>query len=131
MAWSVAPVLGANNVANSVGYYREKLGFQNPNGIFRPEGHETSGVYAIMTRDDISLHIQIRRRDLYPNDRERIESDVYLYVEDVDPVFAEFDKRGAKIVRGITDGPNYGLRDFVIEDLDQNRLIFGSPITTE
>ena len=131
MAWSIAPVLGSINVANSVEYYCERLGFQNPNGIFRPEDHENSGVYAIITRDNIDLHIQIRRRDLYPNDRERIESDVYLYVKDVDPLFAEFDKRGAKIVRSITDGPNYGLRDFVIEDLDQNRLIFGSPITTE
>ena len=78
MAWSVAPVLGANNVANSVDYYREKLGFQNANGIFRPEGHETSGVYAIMTTDDISLHIQIRRRELNPDETEPIESDDYL-----------------------------------------------------
>ncbi|MEE3279931.1 MAG: VOC family protein [Pseudomonadota bacterium] len=131
MVWSIAPVLGTKNVANAVEYYREKLGFQNANGIFRPEGHEADGVYAVMTRDEIDLHIQIRRRELYPDARERIESDVYLYVEDVDLLFTEFDERGAKIVRSITDGPNYGLRDFVIEDLDQNRLIFGSPITSE
>ena len=131
MVWSVAPVLGAKSVADSVEYYCQKLGFQNPNGIFKPGGHEDQGVYAILTRDSIDLHIQIRRRELYLTQRERIESDVYLYVEDVDLLFTEFDERGAKIVRSITDGPNYGLRDFVIEDLDQNRLIFGSPITTE
>jgi len=131
MVWSIAPVLGSKNVANSVEYYCERLGFQNPNGIFRPEDHENSGVYAIITRDNIDLHIQIRRRELYPDDRERIESDVYIYVDDVDPLFKEFNERGATMVRHITDGPNYELRDFVIEDLDQNRLIFGSPITNE
>ena len=131
MAWSIAPVIGSTNVANSVEYYCEQLGFQNPNGIFRPEGEETPGVYAIITRDNINLHIQIRRRELHPDDRELIESDVYIYVDDVDPLFKEFNGRGATIARRITDGPNYGLRDFVIEDLDQNRLIFGSPITNE
>jgi uncharacterized glyoxalase superfamily protein PhnB len=131
MAWSIAPVLGSKNVANSVEYYCEQLGFQNPNGIFRPEGHENPGVYAIITRDNINLHIQIRRRELYPDDRERVESDVYIYVDDVDPLFKEFNERGATIVRRITNGPNYGLRDFVIEDLDQNRFIFGSPLTNE
>lgn len=25
------------------------------------------------------------------------------------------------------DGPNYDLRDFVVEDIDGNRLIYGSP----
>ena len=131
MAWSIAPVIGSTNVANSVEYYCEQLGFQNPNGIFRPEGEETPGVYAIITRNNINLHIRIRRRELYPDDRELIESDVYIYVDDVDPLFKEFNGRGATIARRITDGPNYGLRDFVIEDLDQNRLIFGSPITNE
>ena len=130
MAWSIAPVLGSKQVANSVEYYRSKLGFQNPNGIFRPEGHESPGVYAIVARDGINLHIQIRRREMHPEERERIESEVYLYVADVDPLFKEFHEKGATILRGITDGPNYGLRDFVIEDLDKNRLIFGSPIIT-
>ena len=131
MVWSVAPVLGAKSVADSVEYYCQKLGFQNPNGIFKPGGHEDQGVYAILTRDSIDLHIQIRRRELYLTQRERIESDVYFYVDNVDALLEEFETKGATIVRGITDGPNYDLRDFVVEDLDQNRLIFGSPIITE
>ena len=49
----------------------------------------------------------------------------------MDALLEEFETKGATIVRGITDGPNYDLRDFVVEDLDQNRLIFGSPIVTE
>ncbi len=128
MAWSVAPILGSNHVVNSVNYYCEKLGFQAPDGVFMPEGHDQSGVYAIVQRDGISLHLQIRRRSIFPEHRERIESEVYLYVEDVDPLFAEFSNSGAKILRGITDGPSYDLRDFVVQDPDGNRLIFGSPI---
>ena len=125
------PGFRRESVADSVEYYCQKLGFQNPNGIFKPGGHEDQGVYAILTRDSIDLHIQIRRRELYLTQRDRIESDVYFYVDNVDALLEEFETKGATIVRGITDGPNYDLRDFVVEDLDQNRLIFGSPIVTE
>ena len=40
-------------------------------------------------------------------------------------LYAEFVERGAVIVRPPVDAPNYGMRDFIVEDLDGNRLLFG------
>ena len=58
---------------------------------------------------------------------ERIESDAYVYVDDADALCREFAERGATILREPTDGTSYSLRDFVVADLDGNRLLFGSP----
>ena len=49
------------------------------------------------------------------------------YTDNVDPLLKEFDTKRAAIIRVITDGPTCDLRDLVTEDLDHNRLIFGSP----
>lgn len=128
MNWSVAPILGVRHVTRAKEYYCERLGFDCPGGVFMGVGDdEEGGVYAIVERDGIMLHLQIRRREIYPDARERIETDVYAYVEDADVLYADFEKRGANILRRLVDNRNYGLRDFMVEDLDGNRLVFGSP----
>lgn len=127
MDWSLSPVLGARDVRSACDYYCAKLGFTCPDGVFSPAGDESGGVYAILHRDGIVIHLQIRRREVYQMPRERIESDAYFYVGDADRLFEEFRQSGAKIFREPEDGPTYGLRDFVVEDLDGNRLLFGSP----
>ena len=128
MSWSIAPILGVRHVTRAKEYYCDRLGFECPGGVFMGVGDEDEGgVYAIVERDDIMLHLQIRRREIYPEARLHIESDVYLYVEDADGLHGEFSASGARILRPVVDGPNYGLRDFIVEDLDGNRLVFGSP----
>jgi uncharacterized glyoxalase superfamily protein PhnB len=123
--WRLEPIDGATNVKRAVAYYTDVLGFECTS-LFEGVGDE-DGVYALLRRNGVGLHIQIRRRPLYPEGRNRIESDAYFYVEDADALFAELKAKGARIVREVLDGPNYGLRDFVVEDLDGNRLLFGSP----
>ena len=124
--WGLAPVLGVRDVRAAAAYYQDKLGFgcDPATGIFEPTGE--SAVYAILERDGVVVHLQIRRREL-PTDRERIESDAYFFVPDADALHREFERSGATILRGPLDGPSYSLRDFVVEDLDGNRLLFGSP----
>ncbi|HKI73760.1 MAG TPA: VOC family protein [Pseudomonadales bacterium] len=51
-----------------------------------------------------------------------------IYVDDADALHTEFVRSGARVVRGPVDNPGYGLRDFIVEDLDGNRLVFGSPL---
>ena len=56
-----------------------------------------------------------------------IECDVYVHVTDADALYAEYVGRNVRIVRPIEDS-RYGLRDFVVEDGEGHRLVFGSPI---
>jgi uncharacterized glyoxalase superfamily protein PhnB len=123
--WRSATILGARDVKRAVDHYCNVLGFQL-DSMFEGVGAE-GGAYGIVHRDQVSLHIQIRRRELFRAGRESIESDVYLYVDDVDALFEELRTRGAQIVREPVDS-EYGLRDFVVEDLDGHRLVFGSPL---
>lgn len=126
VAWSVAPVLGANDVRAAARYYEDKLGFHcDPEtGIYGGIGDE-GAVYAILDRDGIVVHLQIRRREINAR-RQRIENDAYFFVPDADALHEELAVRGATILRPPADAPGYGLRDFLVADLDGNRLMFGS-----
>lgn len=125
--WRIAPVLGVRDVKQAVDYYTRVLGFACPNGVFEGVAPGEGGVYAIVTRGSVDIHLQIRRRNVFASERERIESDVYVFVPDADAVFEELKTTGAVIHRQPEDAP-YGLRDFVVEDLEGHRLVFGSPL---
>ena len=126
--WRIAPILGVRNVRKAVEYYTNVLGFELPNPIFEGVAEGEGGVYAIVHREAIEIHLQIRRRELFADERESIESDAYLFVADADALYDELKGRGARIVRVIQDEP-YGLRDFTIEDLEGHRIVFGTPLT--
>jgi uncharacterized glyoxalase superfamily protein PhnB len=49
---------------------------------------------------------------------------VYLFVSDVDALYAELKAKGAKTLNAPKDYP-YGMRDFDVHDLDGNQLSFG------
>ncbi len=126
-SWRIAPVLGCRDVHEAVAFYTGILGFGCPHGVFEGVDPDEGGVYAIVTRAGVDLHLQIRRREVYPPTRERIESEVYVFVDDADALFEELHGRGATILREPEDAP-YGLRDFVVEDPDGHRIVFGSPL---
>jgi len=52
---------------------------------------------------------------------------IHLYVEDVDAVYGRVREARLKIVREIGDR-DYGLRDFIVADLNGFRLRFASPL---
>lgn len=124
--WHIAPTLGVRDVKQAVEYYTSVLGFECPGGVFEGVAPGEGGVYAIVRRGDIEIHLQIRRREVFAGKRESIEGDVYLFVPDVDALFEEFKAKGALIHRAPEDS-SYGLRDFVIEDREGHRLAFGTP----
>ncbi len=125
-AWSAAPVLGVRNVRQAAEYYRDVFGFTlDPvDGVFQPTGDEPGGVYAIVERSGILIHFQIRRGDLPTRTRQGHERDVYLYVKDLDSLYADLQKRGATILQPPRVAP-YGIREIVVEDLNGFRLTFG------
>jgi hypothetical protein len=125
-AHAVNPILGARDVHASTTYWCDELGFSCPGGVFEGVDLE-GGVYAIVSRDDARVHLQIRRREVFAAPRESIESDAYIYVDDAQALYDDYVARGVSIHRPIEDSP-YGLRDFVIETPDAHRIVFGSPI---
>ncbi len=125
--WSVEPILRSANVADTVEYYTSVLGFECPNGVFQGVDTDEGGIYALLSRDGAGLHIQIRREERHTPSRERIASDAYFYVDDAEALEHEFRSKGATIHRPIARDNAYGLIDFVVEDPEGNRLVFGSP----
>ena len=120
-------MLGVPDVRRAAEHYRDVLGFRlGPDGVFAPDPAEPGGVYAIVERDGVSVHLQIRRGELTTrlSERPAFERDVYVYVGDVEAVHAELQRRGARIVQPPRLMP-YGIRECVVEDLVGHRLAFG------
>jgi uncharacterized glyoxalase superfamily protein PhnB len=113
-------------VRQAAEYYRDVLGFSlDPvDGVFQPTSDEPAGVYAIVTRSGVGIHFQIRRGELPQRSRQAFERDVYLYVEDLDGLYADLQRRGAVILQPPRAAP-YGIREIVVEDLNGYRLAFG------
>lgn len=124
--WRASPILGVRSPRRSAEYYRDLLGFSlDPvDGVFQPNPDEPGGVYAIVEREGVRVHFQIRRGDEAGLPRRPLDRDVYVYVADVEGLHAELVSRGARILQPPTTAP-YGLREIVVEDLDGHRLAFG------
>jgi uncharacterized glyoxalase superfamily protein PhnB len=127
--WAAAPILGVGDVLETVAYFRDVLGFTSrPEGIYGGVGDEAA-VYALVRREGVAVHIQIRRRPLHLDDREAHETDAYFTVPDVDALYREYLDRGVTMLRPLQNEP-YGMRDFTIETPDGHRLAFASEAKT-
>jgi uncharacterized glyoxalase superfamily protein PhnB len=124
--WRVSPIFGVRHVRQAAEYYRDVLGFSlDPvDGVFQPSPNEPGGVYAIVKRLGVWIHLQIRRTDSPNAERDPVERDVYVYINDLDRLHAELQQRGAKVLTAPTMAP-HGIREMVVEDLDGYRLAFG------
>lgn len=124
--WSAATILGVRRVRPAAEYFRDALGFAlDPrHGVFAPSPDEPDGVYALLERAGVRVHLQIRRDAPPPRPRAALERDLYVYVSAVDALHAELVERGARVVAPPAWGAS-GLREFVVEDLDGHRLAFG------
>ncbi|MFO0927702.1 MAG: VOC family protein [Gemmataceae bacterium] len=125
-AWQASPVLGVPHVRQAAEYYRDVLGFSlDPvDGVFQPSAAEPGGVYAIVKRSGVWIHLQIRRDSLPPRTRPLFERDVYLYVDDLDILYADLHRRGAVILQPPHLAP-HGIRELVVEDLNGYRIACG------
>jgi len=108
----VAPVFHVSYVEASIAFYRDVLGFAED---FR------FGTYVGLKLDGFSLHLSQSDGRGRPNGA----GTVYVFCEGIDAYFAAHVAGAAvDLVQPPADAP-YGMRDFIIKDLDGNQLSFG------
>jgi catechol 2,3-dioxygenase-like lactoylglutathione lyase family enzyme len=114
----VQPVLGVQDVAASVDWYTGRLGFTL---AFHAPEHPA---YAVLTRDDVELHLQWHDPTEWGNgDRPMLR----FLVADVDAVHAEFAPKGVFHDRTALRDTPWGTRELAFYDPDRNGLTFYRP----
>jgi predicted enzyme related to lactoylglutathione lyase len=124
----IAPQFVVPDVVAAAEYYRDVLGFRVRGYFLDPP------IYAIVARDSVEIHFGKLDRGIAttsPNIQRREGSiDAYIWVNDLDPLYAELRERGAKIVEPPTTQV-YKCYEMVVEDGFGFRLAFGMPISSE
>ena len=120
---SSAPVLLVRDVVAAANHYRDALGFTYDRFWGEPPD------FVILRRDGLHVMLSLASpgTPVIPNWKVNQIWNVYFWVDDVDTLFAELKKRGAKIDYGLEDKP-YKVREFGIQDLDGYDIAFGQPL---
>lgn len=120
MLRQIAPVLLTTDIAATVAYYEQKLGFECLGKWHDPP------VYAIIARDDRAIHFRCATPPRPNPDKYTDELlDAYIFVEDADSLHAEYTARGVEFTRGLENTP-WNTREFVVKDCDGRLLAFGA-----
>lgn len=112
----IAAMLPVADMARAHAFYANALGFTKTFQNGTPVG------FMILKRDDAELHLTLQ-----PGHKAAAFNVAHMMVEDIDAVHAIIRARGLRIVKGLRD-KDYGLRAFVFEDPDGNRIDVGEPI---
>jgi uncharacterized glyoxalase superfamily protein PhnB len=114
MLVGAAAIFTVRDIAASLAYYRDALGFDITFQYGEPV------FYACLCRDAVALHLRAARAPDWISGHGAL----CIFVADVDAVHAELAGRGARIIAPPQDY-DYGMRDFDVADLDGNQLTFG------
>ena len=120
MIRQIAPQFFTTNLAATLAYYRATLGFECLGTWNDPP------VYAIVARDGRQIHFRVADPPAVQPDKYDDELlDAYLYIDDADALYAEYESRGAEFTRGLGNTPWHS-REFVVKDCDGRLLAFGA-----
>jgi catechol 2,3-dioxygenase-like lactoylglutathione lyase family enzyme len=112
-----AAIFVVRDITASLAYFRDSLGFE----IAFTYGEPT--FYAGVCRGTVTIHLQAASQTPRPIGA----SSLSVFVGSADELHREFVQRGARILKEPATYP-YGMRDFNVEDLDGNTLIFGHSV---
>lgn len=121
MISSAVPVLAVSDSDRSEDYYRRVLGFETTSA-HRTESGMSDPAYLTLVRDGVSLHLQS-----FKPERAGM-TDAFLWVADVDRLYAEIAARGA-VVQLPPTNQTWGNRETAIRDPDGNVLVFAARLT--
>jgi uncharacterized glyoxalase superfamily protein PhnB len=110
----IAPELPSTDLNEAVEYYEQKLGFKV---ALRLPGNQ----YAIVERDGVAIHL------FAVSGSKPSAVGVHIFTSDLDRLYIELERSGAKITQGIVRKP-WGNRDFRVRDEFGNELKFTEPL---
>src|SRR5437763_8729809 len=120
MVRQIAPVFFTVDIPATLSYYKDQLGFECLGTWQDPP------VYAIVARDQQQIHFRCAAPPTANPDKYRDELvDAYLFVEDADALYAEYEAQGVEFARGLANMP-WRSREFVVKDCDARLLAFGA-----
>ena len=108
------PVLASLNMADTLAFYTEKLGFRQTYGDVN---------YGIVVRDQICIHFWKTNDPNMPKN-----TSCYVEVDEVDDLYEEMEKAGVVHPNGPLKNHSHGMREFAILDLHGNLIKFGQEI---
>lgn len=121
MIRQIAPQFFTTDMAATLEYYKDKLGFDCVGSWNDPP------VYAIVARDEHRIHFRLADPPKPNPDKYADELlDAYLFIEDADALYAEYVARGVEFGRALGDTPWHS-REFVVKDCDGPDLPWSSP----
>ena len=112
MLTKIMPEMPTTDVAASLAYYRDVLGFSV---------NYAQDDIAVMDRDAVRVLLIAR------TERHTGITSAYVYVRDADGLHAELGAKGARVL-GEPESHPWGLRDFRVLDPDDNQITFGQPL---
>lgn len=112
----IAAMLPVKDMSKAHDFYVRVLGFEKTFENGNPIG------FMILKRDQAELHLTLQ-----PGYNAANFNIAHMMVDDVDALFAICKRHGLRIIKGLQD-KEYGLRAFVFEDPDGNRIDVGQVI---
>jgi uncharacterized glyoxalase superfamily protein PhnB len=120
MIRQIAPLFFTKDIAGTLAYYKDKLGFECLGRWQDPP------VYATVARDQQAIHFRCAAPPTAnPNKYSDELLDAYVSVEDPDALYGEYAVRGVEFTRGLGNMPWHS-REFVVKDDDGRLLAFGA-----
>ena len=113
----IAAMLPVRDMDKAHAFYTTVLGFRKTFQNGDPVG------FMILKRDGAELHLTLQ-----PDHKAAPFNVAHMMVEDIDALHAIIRGQGLRILKGLRD-KDYGLRAFVFEDPDGNRIDVGEPLT--
>ena len=112
----IAAMLPVKDIARAHDFYTKALGFTK---VF--ENGDPVG-FMILKKDQAELHLTLQ-----PNHKAAPFNVAHMMVDDVDALHTICQRQGLRIIKSLQD-KDYGLRAFVFEDPDGNRIDVGQPL---
>jgi uncharacterized glyoxalase superfamily protein PhnB len=117
----ISPTLAVMSMKQTIQFYRDSLGFKM--GMAFPDADNPE--YADLSKDGMVLMF-IPAENIGIGSEEKLGVGVNIYMQidgDIDEYYNELKDKDVTIVVDIKDEP-YGIRDFMVEDIDGYKLTF-------